>query len=136
MTRSAEDAALMLNVMAGFDTKDSTSIDQVVPDYTATLNEDLSGLTIGLPKEYFGEGLTPAIEQAVQAAIREYESMGASVKEISLPNTDLAVPCYYIIAPSEASANLSRFDGVRYGYRCENPEDLQDLYTHPRGRFW
>ncbi|WP_339340023.1 Asp-tRNA(Asn)/Glu-tRNA(Gln) amidotransferase subunit GatA [uncultured Oceanicoccus sp.] len=132
MTRSAEDAALMLNVMAGFDSKDSTSIDKAVPDYTATLNEDLSGLTIGLPKEYFGEGLTPAIEQAVQAAIKEYESMGASVKEISLPNTDLAVPCYYIIAPSEASANLSRFDGVRYGYRCENPEDLQDLYTRTR----
>lgn len=132
MTRSAEDAALMLNVMAGFDAKDSTSMDKAVPDYTATLNDNLSGLTIGLPKEYFGEGLTPAIEQAVQAAIKEYEKMGASVKEISLPNTHLAVPCYYVIAPSEASANLSRFDGVRYGYRCENPEDLQDLYTRTR----
>ncbi|ARN72981.1 Asp-tRNA(Asn)/Glu-tRNA(Gln) amidotransferase subunit GatA [Oceanicoccus sagamiensis] len=132
MTRTAEDAALMLNVMAGYDSKDSTSMDQAVPDYTASLKDDLSGLTIGLPKEYFGKGLTPAIEQAVQAAIKEYEAMGATVKDISLPNTDLAVPCYYIIAPSEASANLSRFDGVRYGYRCDNPEDLQDLYTRTR----
>ncbi|WP_101757623.1 Asp-tRNA(Asn)/Glu-tRNA(Gln) amidotransferase subunit GatA [Oceanicoccus sp. KOV_DT_Chl] len=132
MTRSAEDAALMLNVMAGFDEKDSTCIDQPVPDYTATLNDDLSGLTIGLPKEYFGDGLNPAIEQAIQAAIKEYEALGATVKEISLPNTHLAVPCYYIIAPSEASANLSRFDGVRYGYRCKDPKDLHDLYTRTR----
>lgn len=132
MTRSAEDAALMLNVMAGFDKKDSTSVDREVPDYSATLNDDLDGLTIGLPKEYFGEGLTPAIEQAVQTAIREYEALGATVKEISLPNTHLAVPCYYIVAPSEASANLSRFDGVRYGYRCDNPKDLNDLYTRTR----
>ena len=132
MTRTAEDAALMLNVMAGFDTKDSTSVDQPVPDYTSALNDDLSGLTIGLPKEYFEEGLSPGIEQAVQAAIKEYENLGAKVKEISLPNTHLAVPCYYIIAPSEASANLSRFDGVRYGYRCEDPKDLQDLYTRTR----
>ncbi len=132
MTRSAEDAALMLNVMAGFDEKDSTSLEKDVPDYTTTLNDDLSGLTIGLPKEYFGEGLTPGIEQAVQVAIKTYETLGATIKEISLPNTELAVPCYYIIAPSEASANLSRFDGVRYGHRCENPEDLHDLYTRTR----
>jgi len=132
MTRTAEDAALMLNVMAGLDEKDSTSMNHPVPDYTARLNENLDGLRIGLPKEYFGEGLTPAIEQAVQSAIREYESLGAVVTEISLPNTALAVPCYYIIAPSEASANLSRFDGVRYGYRCEDPKDLLDLYTRTR----
>ncbi len=132
MTRTAEDAALMLNVMAGFDEKDSTCIDQPVPDYSANLNDDLNGLTIGLPKEYFGEGLDPAIELAVQTAIKEYEKLGAKVKEISLPNTGLAVPCYYIIAPSEASANLSRFDGVRYGYRCDNPKDLNDLYTRTR----
>ena len=132
MTRSAEDAALMLNVMAGFDPKDSTSSEEPVADYTGSLNDDLSGLTIGLPKEYFGEGLDKGIEQAVELAIKEYESLGAKVKEISLPNTGLAVPCYYIIAPSEASANLSRFDGVRYGYRCDNPEDLQDLYTRTR----
>ncbi len=132
MTQTAEDAALLLNVMAGFDAKDSTSSDTAVADYIATLNDDLSGLTIGLPKEYFGEGLDPAIEASVQAAIKEYEQLGASVKEISLPNTDLAVPCYYVIAPSEASANLSRFDGVRYGYRCEDPKDLHDLYTRTR----
>ncbi|MFA7553732.1 MAG: Asp-tRNA(Asn)/Glu-tRNA(Gln) amidotransferase subunit GatA [Spongiibacteraceae bacterium] len=132
MSRTAEDAALMLNVMAGFDHRDSTSSEQAVPDYTAALNDDLSGLTIGLPKEYFGTGLSPAIEQAVQAAIKEYEAMGATIKEISLPNTSLAVPCYYVIAPSEASANLSRFDGVRYGYRCEDPKDLHDLYTRTR----
>ena len=132
MTRSAEDAALLLNVMAGVDTKDSTSIDREVPDYTASLNDDISGMTIGLPKEYFGEGLDPEIEANVQAAIKEYEKLGATIKEISLPNTELAVPCYYIVAPCEASANLSRFDGVRYGYRCENPEDLYDLYTRSR----
>ena len=132
MTRSAEDAAIMLNVMAGLDERDSTSIDRDVPDYTANLNDNLAGLSIGLPKEYFGEGLDPAVEQAVQNAIKEYEAMGAKVKEISLPNTDLAVPCYYIIAPSEASANLSRFDGVRYGYRCDAPKDLHDLYTRTR----
>jgi aspartyl-tRNA(Asn)/glutamyl-tRNA(Gln) amidotransferase subunit A len=132
MTRSAEDAALMLNVMAGFDKNDSTSAERDVPDYTSTLNDKLAGLTIGLPKEYFGEGLDPAIEQSVQAAIKHYEDLGATIKEISLPNTALAVPCYYIIAPSEASANLSRFDGVRYGHRCENPTDLEDLYTRTR----
>ncbi|MGK0499866.1 MAG: aspartyl-tRNA(Asn)/glutamyl-tRNA(Gln) amidotransferase subunit A [Oceanicoccus sp.] len=132
MTRSAEDAAMMLNVMAGFDEKDSTSVDREVPDYTANLDDDLAGLTIGLPKEYFGDGLDAGIEQAIHAAVKEYELLGATVKEISLPNTHLAVPCYYIIAPSEASANLSRFDGVRYGHRCENPADLHDLYTRTR----
>lgn len=132
MTRSAEDAALMLNVMAGFDNKDSTSLDREVPDYTRSLNDNIDGLTIGLPKEFFGEGLSPDIEQAVDAAIKEFQAQGATVKEISLPNTELAVPCYYIIAPSEASANLSRFDGVRYGYRCKDPVDLFDLYTRTR----
>lgn len=132
MTRTAEDAAMLLNVMAGLDPKDSTSIDTAVPDYTAGLNNSLEGLTIGLPKEYFDAGLDPAIEQAIETAIKHYETLGARIKPISLPNTSLAVPCYYIIAPSEASANLSRFDGVRYGYRCENPRDLQDLYTRTR----
>ncbi|MCR8921589.1 Asp-tRNA(Asn)/Glu-tRNA(Gln) amidotransferase subunit GatA [Dasania sp. GY-MA-18] len=132
MTRSAEDAALLMNVMAGLDEKDSTSADKAVPDYCADLNQDLTGMTIGLPKEYFGKGLNAEIEHSVQAAIKEYENLGATVKEISLPHTELAVPCYYIIAPSEASANLSRFDGVRYGYRCEDPEDLYDLYTRSR----
>ncbi|WP_339672501.1 Asp-tRNA(Asn)/Glu-tRNA(Gln) amidotransferase subunit GatA [Dasania marina] len=132
MTRNAEDAALLMNVMAGLDEKDSTSFELAVPDYSADLNKDLSGLRIGLPKEFFGAGLNADIEKSVQAAIKEYEALGATVKEISLPHTELAVPCYYIIAPSEASANLSRFDGVRYGHRCEDPEDLYDLYTRSR----
>jgi aspartyl-tRNA(Asn)/glutamyl-tRNA(Gln) amidotransferase subunit A len=132
MARTAHDAALLLNVMAGFDERDSTSARHDVPDYTATLNNSLQGLRIGLPKEYFGHGLAPEIESAVRAAIKEFEKLGATVKEISLPNTELAVPCYYVIAPAEASANLSRFDGVRYGYRCDNPKDLQDLYTRTR----
>jgi aspartyl-tRNA(Asn)/glutamyl-tRNA(Gln) amidotransferase subunit A len=132
MARNAEDAALLLNVMAGFDARDSTSTNLPVPDYTATLNNELKGLKIGLPKEYFGTGLDPRINEAVQTAIKELEKLGATFKEISLPNSELAVPCYYVIAPAEASANLSRFDGVRYGYRCENPKDLQDLYIRTR----
>jgi aspartyl-tRNA(Asn)/glutamyl-tRNA(Gln) amidotransferase subunit A len=132
MTRSAHDAALLLNAMAGFDERDSTSAERAVPDYTATLNDKLDGLRIGLPKEYFGTGLKPEIEQAIHAAIKELEKLGAVIKEISLPLTDAAVPCYYVIAPAEASANLSRFDGVRYGYRCANPKDLYDLYTRTR----
>ncbi|QSP94542.1 Asp-tRNA(Asn)/Glu-tRNA(Gln) amidotransferase subunit GatA [Marinobacter salinisoli] len=132
MARTAEDNALMLNVMAGFDPKDSTSIDREVPDYTATLNEPLKGLRIGLPREYFSDQLTPAMEAQIRAAIREYEKLGATVKDVSLPNANLAIAAYYVIAPAEASANLSRFDGVRYGYRCENPKDLMDLYTRTR----
>ena len=133
MTRTAEDAAMMLNVMAGFDHRDSTSMQRDVPDYTADLAQPLKGLTIGLPKEYFPEDLNPAVAMQVQNAIKEYEALGATVKEVSLPNTGLAVPAYYIIAPAEASSNLSRFDGVRYGYRCENPVDLEDLYKRSRG---
>ncbi len=132
MARTAEDNALMLNVMAGFDPKDSTSLDREVPDYTATLNEPLKGLKIGLPKEYFSDQLSPAIEQQVRNAVKEYEKLGATVKEVSLPNAKLAIAAYYVIAPAEASANLSRFDGVRYGYRCEDPKDLMDLYTRSR----
>ncbi|GAA3570523.1 MAG: Asp-tRNA(Asn)/Glu-tRNA(Gln) amidotransferase subunit GatA [Pseudomonadales bacterium] len=132
MARTAEDNALMLNVMAGFDAKDSTSIDREVPDYTATLNEPLKGLKIGLPKEYFSDQLSPAMEQTVRNAIAEYEKLGATVKEVSLPNANLAIAAYYVIAPAEASANLSRFDGVRYGYRCDDPKDLMDLYTRTR----
>ncbi len=132
MARTAEDNALMLNVMAGFDPKDSTSIDREVPDYTATLNEPLKGLKVGLPKEYFSDQLSPAMEQQVRNAVKEYEKLGATVKEVSLPNAKLAIAAYYVIAPAEASANLSRFDGVRYGYRCEDPRDLMDLYTRSR----
>ncbi len=133
MTRSAEDAAMMLNVMAGFDAKDSTSLERAVPDYTLSLNNSLQGLKIGLPKEFFSNDIDPEIAQQVQHAIKEYEALGATVKEISLPNTHLAIPAYYIIAPAEASSNLSRFDGVRYGYRCDNPANLEDLYKRSRG---
>ncbi|MEP1217187.1 MAG: Asp-tRNA(Asn)/Glu-tRNA(Gln) amidotransferase subunit GatA [Marinobacter sp.] len=132
IARSAEDNALMLNVMAGFDPRDSTSIDQNVPDYTATLNEPLKGLRIGLPKEYFSGNLNPAMEEQVRAAIGEYEKLGATVNEVSLPHADLAIAAYYVIAPAEASANLSRFDGARYGYRCDDPKDLMDMYTRTR----
>lgn len=133
MTRTAEDAAMMLNVMAGFDAKDSTSLEQEVPDYTLQLNQSLAGLKIGLPKEFFSDDIDPLIAEQVQNAIKEYEALGATVKEISLPNTHLAIPAYYIIAPAEASSNLSRFDGVRYGYRCEDPVDLEDMYKRSRG---
>lgn len=132
MTRTAEDSAILLNAMASYDPKDSTCVNEPIPDYTADLNNDLSGLRIGVPKEYFGDGLNPQVEQQVREAIREYEKMGATVKEIQLPHTHLAVPAYYVIAPAECSANLSRFDGVRYGYRCENPEDLRDMYMRSR----
>ena len=132
MTRSAEDAALMLNVMAGLDEKDSTSADVPVDDYTADLDKPLAGLKIGIAKEHFSEGLDAKAEQVIRDALSEYEKLGATIKEISLPNSHLSVPAYYVIAPAEASANLSRYDGVRYGYRCENPQDLDDLYMRTR----
>ncbi len=133
MTRTAEDAALMLNVMAGFDQRDSTSIDRAVPDYSTDLNDSLDGLKIGLPKEFFAEGLDDEVAKVIESAVKEYEKMGAVIKEISLPTSHLAVPTYYIIAPSECSSNLSRMDGVRYGYRCDDPKDLNDLYIRSRG---
>ena len=133
MTRSAEDAAIMLQTMAGFDEKDSTSVDLSVPDYRAGLNNSLAGLKIGLPKEFFGEGLNSDVAATLETAINEFRKLGAEIKEISMPNLKLAIPAYYVIAPAECSANLSRFDGVRYGYRCENPADLTDLYTRSRG---
>src|SRR5690606_27976515 len=102
-------------------------------DYTANLAAPLAGLKIGIPKEYFGEGLHPATGAAVEAAMKVYESLGASLHSISLPHTHLAVPAYYVIAPAECSANLSRFDGVRFGYRCDDPKDLADLYKRSRG---
>jgi aspartyl-tRNA(Asn)/glutamyl-tRNA(Gln) amidotransferase subunit A len=132
MARTAEDAAIMLNAMAGVDLNDSTSADKPVDDYTAKLNNDISGLRIGVPKEFFSEGLNADTQAKVQDAIKEYEKLGAKIVEINLPHTALAVPAYYVIAPAEASANLSRFDGVRYGYRCEDPADLQDLYMRTR----
>ena len=130
---SAADSALLTQAMAGFDPKDSTSVDIPVPDYSATLNDSLAGLKIGLPKEYFGEGLNSDVAKAVETAIEEYKKLGAEIVEISLPNTHLAIPAYYVIAPAEASSNLSRFDGVRYGYRCEDPKDLTDMYMRSRG---
>src|SRR5690606_18728439 len=133
ITRTAEDAALMLNVMAGFDAKDSTCMNHEVPDYRSMLNNSIAGLTIGLPEEYFRSDLSADMQQAVRNAIAEYEKLGAKVKPISLPNTHLAIPAYYIIAPAECSANLSRMDGVRFGYRCDNPQDINDLYKRSRG---
>ncbi|MBE2295139.1 MAG: Asp-tRNA(Asn)/Glu-tRNA(Gln) amidotransferase subunit GatA [Phycisphaerales bacterium] len=133
MARTAEDCALLLGAMAGFDPRDSTSVDRPVPDYTAQLDRPLNGLKIGLPKEYFGEGLDGAVAQTVETAMAEYRKLGAETVEISLPNSQLAIPAYYVIAPAECSSNLARFDGVRYGHRCENPKDLLDLYTRSRG---
>ena len=133
MARSAEDAALLMQVMAGFDPKDSTSVEQSVPDYSAGLNDSLKGLKIGLPKEFFSGALDGAIATVIQAAVAEYEKMGAEIKEVSMPNLKLAIPAYYVIASAECSSNLSRYDGVRFGYRCQNPQDLADLYTRSRG---
>ncbi len=133
MTRSAEDAALMLGAMAGFDPRDSTSVDRPVDDYAAALDRPLDGLRIGLPKEYFGEGLDAGVGAVVEAAIEELRRQGAQPVEISLPNAALAVPAYYVVAPAECSSNLSRYDGVRFGYRCEQPRDLEDLYKRSRG---
>ena len=133
MARSAEDCALLLGAMAGFDHRDSTSVEREVPDYTVDLDQPLDGLKIGLPAEYFGEGLNPAVAKVVDDAIQQYRDLGAEVLEITLPNTGLAVPVYYVVAPAECSSNLSRFDGVRYGYRCDNPKDLPDLYMRSRG---
>jgi len=132
MTRCAEDAALMLQAMAGFDPRDSTSVDRPVPDYVAALDRPLEGLRIGLPREYFGDGLDSGVAGSVEAALAEYRRLGATMVEVSLPNSGLAVPVYYVVAPAECSSNLARFDGVRYGYRCEEPKDLRDLYERSR----
>ena len=132
MAHSAEDCALLLNAMAGQDPLDSTSSDQATEDYTARLGDSLEGLRIGLPKEYFGEGLEAATGERVDAALKQLEALGATLVEVSLPNSHLTIPTYYVIAPAEASTNLSRFDGVRYGHRCADPVDLHDLYTRTR----
>jgi aspartyl-tRNA(Asn)/glutamyl-tRNA(Gln) amidotransferase subunit A len=133
MARSAEDAAILMQALAGFDGKDSTSVDMPVPDYQANLGNELKGLIIGLPKEFFGDGLSVNVASVIENAIQEYQKLGATIKEVSMPSLNLAIPAYYVIAPAECSANLSRFDGVRFGYRCEKPEDLTDLYTRSRG---
>lgn len=133
MAHSAHDAAILLQTMAGFDDKDSTCVDLPVPYYTAALNNRLEGLKIGLPKEFFGEGLNSQVASVIEAAVNEYRKLGAEVQEVSIPDLNLAIPAYYVIAPAECSSNLSRFDGVRFGYRCQNPADLTDLYTRSRG---
>lgn len=134
MARSAEDCALMLSAMAGFDEKDSTSLERPAEDYSSCLGQPLKGLKIGLPKEFFGEGCGAEVMAAVQAAIEEYKRLGAEMVEVSLPNSHLSVPAYYVIAPAEASSNLSRFDGVRYGYRAPEYSDLNDMYAKSRAQ--
>ncbi|MHB1293142.1 MAG: amidase, partial [Sulfuricella sp.] len=128
MAKSAEDCALLLNVMAGFDARDSTSLEREKEDYGRDLDKPLAGLRIGLPKEYFAAGLAADVAQAIEAALAEYRKLGAQTVEISLPNSKLAVPVYYVLAPAEASSNLARFDGVRYGYRAPEYTDLADMY--------
>jgi aspartyl-tRNA(Asn)/glutamyl-tRNA(Gln) amidotransferase subunit A len=132
MAKSAADLALMMNVMAGFDPRDSTSVERPKEDYTKALGSKLQGLRLGLPKEYFGEGIEPGVRKAVEEAVRWYESQGARKVDVSLPNARLGVPVYYVIAPAEASSNLSRFDGVRYGHRAEQYADLADMYARTR----
>ncbi|MGA8881111.1 MAG: Asp-tRNA(Asn)/Glu-tRNA(Gln) amidotransferase subunit GatA [Azonexus sp.] len=134
MAASAEDCALLLNTMVGFDERDSTSLERPVEDYARDLDKPLAGLRIGLPREFFGEGCDAGVMAAVRAAIAEYEKLGATAVEVSLPNSHLSVPAYYVIAPAEASSNLSRFDGVRYGYRAEDYGSLDDMYMKSRAQ--
>ncbi len=134
MAKSAEDCALLLNVMAGFDSRDSTSLEREKEDYGRDLEQPLKGLRIGLPREYFAEGLSADVAQAIEAALAEYRKLGAQTVEISLPNSKLAVPVYYVLAPAEASSNLARFDGVRYGYRAPEYSDLMDMYQKTRSQ--
>jgi aspartyl-tRNA(Asn)/glutamyl-tRNA(Gln) amidotransferase subunit A len=132
IAKTAEDCALLLNAMAGFDPRDSTSLERPREDFTRDLNLGLQGLKIGVPREYFGPGLAPDVEQAVRAALGEYEKLGAVLVSISLPKTELSIPVYYVIAPAEASSNLSRFDGVRYGHRAKEYSNLSDMYMQTR----
>ena len=132
IAKSAEDCALLLNCMASFDPLDSTSIQNTRPNYSEKLNKTISGLKIGVPKEYFSEGLNSGTKNAVEKAIKILEDLGSEIIELSLPNSSLSVPAYYVIAPAEASANLSRYDGIKYGYRCDNPKNLEDLYIRSR----
>ncbi|HVE43643.1 MAG TPA: Asp-tRNA(Asn)/Glu-tRNA(Gln) amidotransferase subunit GatA [Gammaproteobacteria bacterium] len=131
-TATAEDAALLLQAIAGFDPRDSTSVDRPVPDYSAHLNDSLKGVRIGLPKEYFNADLDSRVAKIIQDAITVYEKLGAVMQEVSLPHTPLSVPAYYVIAPAECSSNLARYDGVRFGYRCKDPVNLEDLYKRSR----
>ena len=133
ITVSAEDAAMLLGPMSGFDPRDSTSVDAAVPDYTRTLGDSLQGLTLGLVREFFDKGLDGQCEQRIREAIAVYEKLGAKVREVSCPNLPLSVPTYYVVAPAECSSNLARFDGVRFGHRCDSPKNLTDLYSRSRG---
>jgi aspartyl-tRNA(Asn)/glutamyl-tRNA(Gln) amidotransferase subunit A len=132
MARTAEDCALLLKAMAGYDEKDATCLNVPVPDYPSLLHTSLKGLRIGLPKEYFEHELDDGVHKAIDAALSEFQKLGATLHEISLPTTALSISVYYVVAPAEASSNLARYDGVRYGYRCENPTDLLDLYERSR----
>ena len=134
MAKSAEDLALLLNVMTGFDPRDSTSLQRDVEDYARDLQKPLAGLRIGLPKEYFAAGMSNDVASAIEKALDEYRKLGAQTVEISLPNAPLAIPVYYVLAPAEASSNLSRFDGVRYGHRAESYSDLADMYRKSRAQ--
>ncbi|HJV83315.1 Asp-tRNA(Asn)/Glu-tRNA(Gln) amidotransferase subunit GatA [Noviherbaspirillum sp.] len=132
MARTAEDCGMLLNAMTGFDPNDSTSLERPSEDFTRDLDKPLQGLKIGIPREYFGKGLAGDVEQSVRTALREYEKLGATLVDISLPKTELSIPVYYVIAPAEASSNLSRFDGVRYGHRAKEYKDLTDMYCKSR----
>jgi aspartyl-tRNA(Asn)/glutamyl-tRNA(Gln) amidotransferase subunit A len=132
MAISAEDCSLMLDVMTGHDAKDSTSINRKKENYTDSLNEDIKGLRIGVPKEFFEDGLNADVQKVVEEALNKYEKLGAKIVNISLPNNHLAIPAYYVIAPAEASSNLSRYDGVRYGYRTKEYDDLTEMYFKTR----
>jgi len=133
LAQSAEDAALVLEAMSGFDPRDSTSVDTPVPGYAGALDRPVKGLRIGIIREFFGDGLDPATGDAVQVALDIFRDLGIELVELSLPALPLSVPTYYVVAPAECSSNLSRFDGVRFGYRCDDPKDLLDLYTRSRG---
>jgi aspartyl-tRNA(Asn)/glutamyl-tRNA(Gln) amidotransferase subunit A len=132
LTKTVRDSALIMNVIAGHDPQDSTSLNEPVPDYAAKLGNDLRGVRLGVPKEYMIEGTDPQVKAAITAAVKQMNSLGAEIVDVSLPHTDYAVAVYYILATAEASANLARFDGVRYGYRAENPRDVLDLYGRTR----
>jgi len=132
VTRDVRDAAIMLGAIAGHDPMDSTSVNRPVPDYTRSLTGEVKGLKVGLPKEYFIDGLDPEVQQAMELAIETYRGMGAEFVEISLPHTDYAVACYYLIATAEASSNLARYDGVRFGHRCQDPQGLLEMYRRSR----
>jgi len=133
MTRTVADSALLLSVIAGYDPADSTSVDRPVPDYLSALEGDIKGMKVGIPKEYFGEGLDPEVEDKVREAISLLSTLGVEFSEVSLPHTEYAIPVYYLVATAEASSNLARYDGVRYGFRMEGDFSLREMYIETRG---